>query len=115
MTVAIAVVAVLSSGVPVVNYLANFLKLTDFYELKILKFMRHAHHNNDKLQTVFQNYFVTNENSYKYDTRQSKHYQIHKAKRRWCNKMMRNKGPVCGMLYLPHSKAFKTQKGSLSN
>ncbi len=71
---------------------ANFLKLTDLYELKILKFMQHVHHNNDKLPTVFQNYFVTNENLHKYDTRQSKHYQIRKANKIWGNKMMRNKG-----------------------
>ena len=71
---------------------ANLLKLTDFYEFKILKFMQQVHHNNDKLPTVLQNYFVTNENLYKYDTRQSKHYQIRKAKKAWGNKMMRNKG-----------------------
>ena len=54
--------------------------------------MQHVHHNNDKLSNVFQNYFLTNENLYKYDTRQSKHYQIRKAKKTWGNKMMRNKG-----------------------
>ena len=58
----------------------NFLRLTDFYEFKILKFMRHVH-DNDKLPTVFQNYFLTNENLYEYDTRQRKHYQIRMAKK----------------------------------
>ena len=42
--------------------------------------MRHVH-DNDKLPTVFQNYFLTNENLYEYDTRQRKHYQIRMAKK----------------------------------
>ena len=54
-----------------------------------------------------------NENLYKYDTRQSKHYQIRKAKKTWGNKMMRNKGarlwnalPSCSQR---HSKPNKVR------
>ena len=70
----------------------NCLKLNDLYEFKILKFMHHVHHNKGQLPVVFQNYFSTNDALHRYDTLQSKHYQIHKAKKKWGNRMIRNKG-----------------------
>ena len=54
--------------------------------------MHHVHHNKGQLPAVFQNYFSTNDALHRYDTRQSKHYQIHKAKKKWDNRMIRNKG-----------------------
>ena len=70
----------------------NCLKLDDLYELKLLKFMHHVHHNKGQLPAIFQNYFSTNDALHRYETRQSKHYQVHKAKKKWGNRMIRNKG-----------------------
>ena len=63
---------------------------------------------------MFQNYIVTNQKLYEYDTRQSKHYQIRKAKKTWGNKMMRNKEARLWNALPPSLKSIQTQKGRLS-
>ena len=90
----------------------NFPKINDLYELKILKFMHNLYHNDKSVPDVFQNYFRLNESRHNYATRQSKHYEIPKTRRKWGEKMLLTKGarlwndlPI-NLKNITHVKAF---------
>ena len=70
----------------------NIVKIDDLYRIKILKMMHHVHFSKYKLPQVFQNYFKTNENSHKYETRQKLDYRIVKSNKKWRNYTVQNVG-----------------------
>ena len=45
--------------------------------------MHKVYHNSEKLPTAFQNYFETNEDKYKYETRQRKDYKVCRTSKHW--------------------------------
>ena len=47
----------------------NIVKVHDLFRIKILKIMHQVHFSKERLPEVFKNYFKTNENSHKYETR----------------------------------------------
>ena len=90
----------------------NFPQINDLYELKILKFMHNIYHHDKSVPDVFQNYFRLNESRHNYETRQSKHYEIPKTRRKRGEKMLLNKGarlwndlPI-NLKNITHVKAF---------
>ena len=70
----------------------GILKIKDLYEAKILNFMHKVHHNPEKLPNAFHNYFETNEDKYKYETRQRKNYKLCRARKHWGDQTLKNKG-----------------------
>ena len=54
--------------------------------------MHKVYHNSEKLPTAFQNYFETNEDKYKYETRQRKDYKLCRTYKHWGDQMLKNKG-----------------------
>ncbi len=88
----------------------NITKIDDFYRLKILKFMHNVHFESNALPEVFQSYFLTNESSHKYDTRQKHCYKVIKSKKKWGDLTLKNVGARLWNRLTPSLKTIPKHK-----
>ena len=70
----------------------KILKISDLYQWKILKLMHNVHYNKHHLPEVFEQYFETNKNLHRYETRQKANYRIRKSNMRWGDYTVQNSG-----------------------
>ena len=88
----------------------NIVKVHDLYRIKILKIMHQVHFNIETLPEVFKNYFKTNENSHKYETRQKSDYKIVRSNKKWRNCTIQNVGARMWNNLPPAFKSISKQK-----
>ena len=88
----------------------NIVKVHDLFRIKILKIMHQVHFSKERLPEVFKNYFKTNENSHKYETRQKSDYKIFKSNKKWRNCTVQNVGARMWNNLPPALKSISKQK-----
>ncbi len=87
------------------------LKVSDQYEIKILKLMHLHTHNKAKLPEVFQNLFQTRSSIHQYPTRYSDNFAIPKTINRFGNRAITVKGPRLWNSQPPELNKIVTLKG----
>ena len=89
------------------------LKVSDQYELKILKLMHLHAHNKAKLPEIFHNLFRTRSSVHQYSTRYSNNFVIPKTINRFGNQAITVKGPRLWNSQPPELNKIATLKGYL--
>ena len=77
--------------------------------------MHQVHFNKETLPEVFKNYFKTNENSHKHETRQKSDYKIFRSNRKWRNCTVQNVGARMWNNLPPALKSISKQKNFSKN
>ena len=89
------------------------LKVSDQYELKILKLMHLHTHNKAKLPAIFHNLFQTRSSVHRIPTRNSNNFVIPKTINRFGNRARTVKGPRLWNSQPPDLNKIATLKGYL--